>query len=234
LYVVDRRPGPLRLLEIGASAGLNLRADRFRVELADGAGVGPTDSPVVLPDPWLGHLPPTAVPLQVVERRGCDTEPLDPTTAEGRLRLTSYVWPDQRARLERLRGALEIASHVPATVVRQSARDFLADLALAPGTTTVVWHSIMWQYLDDRVRSDVEARLEELGDSADADARLAHLALEPRRRTPSSAQEILVVLRMWPGGEERVLGSAMPHGIPTTWEGWGSGVPGRRERSHGT
>jgi hypothetical protein len=103
-------------------------------------------------------------------------------------------------------------------VLRQSARDFVGDLQLAPGTTTVVWHSIMWQYLDDQERSAVEARLEALGDTADADTRLAHLALEPRRRTPSSDQEILVVLRMWPGGEERILGSAAPHGIPTTWD----------------
>ena len=218
VHVVRRWPGPLRLFEIGASAGLNLRADRFRVELADGSGVGPPDSPVVLADPWLGNRPPDVQALQVVERRGCDTEPIDPTTEDGRLRLTSYVWPDQQARLERLRGALTIASQVPATVVRQPARDFVADLQLAPGTTTVLWHSIMWQYLDGQERSEVEARLEELGDTADADARLVHLAMEPRRRTPTSEREVLVVLRMWPGGEERVLGSASAHGIPTTWE----------------
>jgi hypothetical protein len=217
LHVVDRWAGPVRLFEIGASAGLNLRADSFRVELTDGTGFGPVDSSVVLRDPWLGHRPPD-VPLRVVERRGCDTEPVDPTTEEGRLRLTSYVWPDQQERLERLRGALEIASKVPAPVLRQSARDFVGDLHLAPGATTVVWHSIMWQYLDDQERSDVESRLEQLGDTADADARLAHLALEPRRRRPSSDHEILVVLRMWPGGEERILGSASAHGIPATWE----------------
>jgi hypothetical protein len=218
LRVVNRWPGPLRLFEIGASSGLNLRADHFRVELSDGTGVGPIDSPVVLPDPWLGNRPPGSGPLHVVERRGCDTDPVDPTTEEGRLRLTSFVWPDQLARLERLRGALELAPRVPATVVQRPAGDFVADLELAHGTTTVLWHSIMWQYLDDEERSAVERRLEELGDSADADARLAHLALEPRRRTPSSEHEILVVLRAWPGGQERVLGSAQAHGIPTTWE----------------
>jgi hypothetical protein len=217
LQIVDRWPGPLRLFEIGASAGLNLRPDCFRVELADGTGVGPTDSPVVLADPWLGRRPPTAA-LHVVERRGCDTAPIDPTTQDGALRLTSFVWPDQRGRLERLRGALEIAARVPATVVRQAARDFVSDLQLAPGATTVLWHSIMWQYLDDRERSDVEARLDELGSTADEDARLAHLAMEPRRRTPSSDHEVLVVLRTWPGGPERVLGSASAHGIPTTWD----------------
>jgi hypothetical protein len=218
LHVVDRWPGPLRLFEIGASAGLNLRADRFRVELADGSGIGPYDSPVVLADPWLGHRPPGAGLLHIVERRGCDTDPVDPTTQEGRLRLTSFVWPDQPARLERLRGALQIAAQVPAPVVRRAAGDFVADLRLAPGSTTVLWHSIMWQYLDDQERSDIVTRLGSLGETADADARLAHLSLEPRRRTPASDHEVLVVLRTWPGGEERVLGAALAHGIPTTWD----------------
>jgi hypothetical protein len=91
-------------------------------------------------------------------------------------------------------------------------------LELAAGTTTVVWHSITWQFLDDRERSDVEARLDSLGGTANPQARLAHLSMEQRRRTPSSGHEVLVVLRMWPGGEERVLGSASAHGIPTTWD----------------
>jgi hypothetical protein len=42
--------------------------------------------------------------------------------------------------------------------------------------------------------------------------------LEPRRRTPSSDQEVLVALRMWPDGEERILGSASAHGIPVNWD----------------
>jgi hypothetical protein len=218
LHVLDRWPGSLRLFEIGASAGLNLRADHFRVELADGNGIGPRGSPVVLRDPWLGRRPPGVGPLPVVERRGCDPDPVDPTTTDGRLRLTSYVWPDQQARLERLRGALQVAAQVPAPVVPQSARGFVADLRLEPGSTTVLWHSIMWQYLDQQERSDVEARLEDLGESASSDARLAHLSLEPRRRTPSSDREWLVVLRRWPDGEERVLGTAAPHGVPTTWD----------------
>jgi hypothetical protein len=215
LHVTARWPGPLRLCEIGASAGLNLRADQFRLEPD---GVGPAGSPVVLVDAWQGRRPPVDRPLQVVERRGCDVAPVDPCTTDGRLRLTSYVWPDQHARLERLRGALDLAARVPATVVRASARDFLRDLQLAPGTTTVVWHSITWQYLDLAERADVEARLRDLGEQAGPDARLAHLAMEPRRRTPGSDREVLVVLRIWPGGEERVLGTASAHGVPTTWE----------------
>jgi hypothetical protein len=209
---------PLRLVEIGTSAGLNLRADRFRIELADGRAVGPAESPVVLTDAWHGGLPPLDRALVVVERTGCDLAPVDPTTTEGRLLLTSYVWPDQLARLERLRGALELAREVPATVVASGAADFLDGIELREGTTTVVWHSVMWQYLDAAERARVAARLDELGAHASDRAGFAHLALEPRRQTPGAAHEFLVVLRTWPGAEERVLGRAEPHGLPTTWE----------------
>jgi hypothetical protein len=211
------RPGPLRLFEIGASAGLNLRADQFRVEAADGSAIGPADSPVRLTGAWAGRLPPTDVRLDVVERAGCDVAPIDPTTGEGRLRVMSYVWPDQAERLARLRGAIEIAARVPATVRRESALDLVRRLDLAPGTT-VLWHSVMWQYLDRAERAAVTARLDELGSAADAGSRLAHLSLEPRRRTPAAEHEFLVMLRTWPGGEERLLGRAAPHGVPTTWE----------------
>ncbi len=218
LHVVADNDRPLRLVEIGASAGLNLRADRFRVELADGRSVGPASSPVVLRDPWRGPLPPLRPRLDVVEWLGCDVAPLDITTTEGRLRLTSYVWPDQPERLERLRGALQLAAEVPATVEQVGAADFLDRLTLQDGTTTVVWHSVMWQYLDPADQDRAEERLAELGSQASDRAGFARLLLEPRRRTPGADHEFLVVLQSWPGGEERLLGSAHPHGLPTTWE----------------
>ena len=218
LHLTADHDRPLRLVEIGASAGLNLRADRFRVELADGRSVGPAESPVVLTDAWRGPLPPLDRALVVVERTGCDLAPIDPTTTEGRLLLTSYVWPDQQSRLERLRGAFELAREVPATVVAAGAADFLDRVELREGTTTVVWHSVMWQYLDPAERTRADARLAELGSQASDRAGFAHLALEPRRRTPEAAHEVLVVLTTWPGGVEQVLGRAEPHGLPTTWE----------------
>ena len=218
LHLASAQPGPLRLVEIGASAGLNLRCDRFRVELPDGRGVGPTSSPVVLRDVWRGPVPPLDVVLDVVERVGCDTAPVDPTTTEGRLLLTSYVWADQTARLERLRGAFEVAGQVPADLERAGAADYLDRLELRDGTTTVLWHSVMWQYLDATERERAAARIDELGASASAAARFAHLALEPRRRAPGAEHEFLVTVRSWPGGEERVLGVSRGHGVPTTWE----------------
>src|SRR5947208_1364179 len=79
---------------VGASAGLNLRWDRFRYE-ARGLTWGPADSPVRLCS-YNSDVPlPFDVDARVVDRAGCDAAPVDPTTEDGRLTLLSYVWPDQ-------------------------------------------------------------------------------------------------------------------------------------------
>jgi hypothetical protein len=209
---------PVRLLEIGASGGLNLLADRFRYVDERGGVTGP-ESPVVLDPAWHGPTPEPWPDLAVLERAGCDVRPVDTLSTEGRLTLTAYVWPDQVARHERLRGALALARQTPPDVRRQGAGDFLDAVELRAGTTTVLWHSVMWQYLPADEQQRATARIRALGDLATEDAGFAHLALEPVRRAPGKRHEFLVVLTSWPGGVRRVLGKSAPHGLPTTWEG---------------
>jgi hypothetical protein len=221
LHVAAETGLPVRLWEIGASGGLNLRADRFRVESVDGSvGWGPPDSPVRL-RAWQGVLPPCDAALRVVERVGCDLAPVDPLTDDGRLTLASYVWPDDTARVERLHGALEVARAVPATVEASGATDLLGRAALQDGTVLVVWHSVMWQYLEEGERAAVTHRLEALGAGATPGRPLAHLSFEPRRHREGEPWVFTVALRLWPGGERRVLGEAAPHGVPVTWSGRG-------------
>jgi len=206
-------------VEIGASAGLNLRADAFFVESqASGQASGPSISPVRLTGAWSGTPPPPGK-LEIVERLGCDLAPVDPLTTEGRLTLTSYVWADMVTRLERLRGALELAARIPARVLATGAADLLDGLELTDGTTLVVWHSVMWQYVGDPERERVLARLEALGAAATPRARLAHLSLEPRPNASRGTRDMLVTLRTWPDRTERILGTAPAHGLPVAWGG---------------
>jgi hypothetical protein len=207
---------PIWLHEIGASAGLNLRADHYRY-VTGTADWGPPDSPVVLDDAWRGSSPPTDAKLNIIDREGSDLAPIDPGRRDGRLRLLSYVWPDQTTRLARLRGALEISERVPVTVRREDALSTVRRLALAPACVTVLWHSVMWQYLPRAERHAIDARLDALGSAATKRSVLARLTLEPQRRTPDAEHEFLVGLQCWPG-ERRILGVAAPHGVPTTWE----------------
>ena len=215
LQLVEAVPLPVRLFELGASAGLNLRADHFRY-VADGLSYGPTDSPVVFESAWSGRVP--SVELRIAERVGCDIAPVNPLTEEGARTLTSYVWPDMASRLARLKGAVAIAREVPADVRREDSVSFVRGLELSRGHVTVVWHSIMWQYLSREDRTLVEERLNDLGEQATADTPLARLRLEPLARSAGGAYEFLVELQTWPGGVRRILGRAEPHGQGLVWE----------------
>jgi len=216
-HVAAEHAMPLRLCEIGASGGLNLLADRFCYVDEHGTMHGDEDSPVRLHGAWRGRPPPGAT-VEVVERVGSDLAPVDVSTPTGRLTLLSYVWPDQTVRLRRLRDAFRVAAETPVQVRRQSARGFVADLRLTDGAATVLWQSVMWQYMSPADQQAVAGRLEELGRQATRRRPFAHLAFEPPRRSPGSGHEFVVVLRIWPGGHRRILATAAPHGLPTVWE----------------
>jgi len=201
---------PLRLVEVGASAGLNLRADQFYVP-GDSGSYGDPQSPVVLSHGWQGGVPP-AGHLEVVERTGGDLAPIDPATEHGQLTLTAYVWPDQADRIARLRGALAVAQRVPADLRSESATTTVERTRLATGTWTVLWHSIFRQYLNPDQRVELADGVGRLAAGATSQARFAYLYLEQSR-----AGGCPVTLTTWPGGHREVLGTASPHGIPVSW-----------------
>ena len=209
-HIAAEYPLPVRLVEVGTSAGLNLRADHFRIAGEAGRHGDPA-SPVLLAGGWQGAPVPES-PVEVVGRGGGDLEPIDPSTPEGSLTLTAYVWPDQASRLERLRGAIGLAAAIPADVRRESATATLARIVLADGTWTVLWHSIFRQYLDPAQRAELAAGVAALGAAATASGRFAYLYLEQSRSGGCP-----VTLTTWPGGYKRVIGHAPPHGLPVTW-----------------
>jgi hypothetical protein len=217
LLILTRRfPLPIRLFEIGASAGLNLRADHYLYRFTGGQW-GPAGSAVVVDDAWRGRRPPD-VSLRIIERHGFDIAPVDAVSDDGRLTLLSYVWPDMPDRLQRLVGAIGIARRVPAGLDRMSAADAVHGLRVVHGTLTVLWHSVTWQYLTAGERAQVNARMAALGATADATKPLVWLSLEQRRRTPGAAHEFQLRARCWPDGTDEVLGVSAPHGPPVIWE----------------
>jgi hypothetical protein len=219
LRVAERWRLPVRLFEIGASGGLNLRADRFRYTDETGGGWGDASSPVLLEGAWRGASTPSDGQLTVVERGGCDVQPVDVTTEDGRLTLTSYVWPDMTARHARLAGAIALAREEPVRVERADAASYVERLAPEAGRLTVLWHSVMWQYVPREQQERVTARVAAWGEEATDDAPVVHLFAEPTRRTPEDRHHFWVVAQEWPGdGERRFLGQMAPHGLPVTWE----------------
>lgn len=217
-WISDRFGLPVRLWEIGASAGLNLLAPEFGYRVG-GVLVGDPESPLVFDEPWIG-LPiddlSSAPSPTVVERRGCDLQPIEATSEEGQLSLRSYIWGDELARLERLDGALAVAARNPPPVERAEAVPWLADvLAERPaGAVNVVWQSVMEQYLSPFARRRLYEQVEVLGRSCDARAPLVWVRMEPALEPVVS---FLVTCRTWPGGEEIILARAGDHGPPVTF-----------------
>jgi hypothetical protein len=202
---------PLRLLEVGASAGLNLRWDRFGYS-ADGFSWGPEDSPLQLRFELEGEGQPPSLPetVEIAERRGCDAAPVDASTLEGRLTLLSYIWPDQPERIARMEAALEVAAEVPVSLERDTAAAWAKRLLAeqTPDQATVVYHSIVSQYLGEEERASLYGHVEAAGDRASSAAPLAWLRMEPRDDRAD------VHLTTWPGGEERLLARVGYHGSP--------------------
>jgi hypothetical protein len=205
---------PLRLLELGSSGGLNLRWDSFRYE-SGAFAFGDPDSPVRFADYHEGAELPAAPPtVEVVERAGCDRRPVDVTGAEGRDTLLAYTWADQLERFRDLEGALEVAQRVPATVERSPALPWL-ERRLAeptPGACTVVFHSIVMQYVDPDERAAIDALVEQAGARATADAPLARLSFEP------GDEYAHLRLSIWPHGGTTLLAECGYHGLPVRWQ----------------
>ena len=209
LELAARHGLPLRLFEVGSSAGLNLRLDRFHYA-GGGVAFGPPDSPVDLSGLWLEAPPHVPARLEVAERLGCDLQPIDVATADGRLQLESSLWADQVARLARLRGAFELAARIPATVERVSVDEWLPRVLSATrhGTTSVVFHSIVYEYFPEPVRLAFHRALEDAGARAAKAAPFAWLRFESTPATRGYA----ATLTEWPGGVERVVATAGAHG----------------------
>lgn len=210
---------PLRLFEVGASAGLNLLWDRYRYESSYGDW-GDERSPVRFEDAFAGGVPPLGVEVKVANRMGCDEHPLDPRSENDRLTLMSYVWPDQTQRFERLRAALEIARIARAKVDKAGALEWLTKhlTSLERGVATVVYHTIVLQYFSTRDRRLFRELMGEAGSRATDAAPFAWLRFEPSSITTGGGQ-FVVRLTTWPGRVGRAIATAPPHGFPVSWLG---------------
>ncbi len=206
---------PLVVSELGASAGLNLNWDHFGLTLGD-RSFGNPDSPVQLTPDWTGPLPPQIAP-QVIDKAGCDINPLDP--AADALRLRAYIWPDQTDRLHRTEAAIAIALQQNAPLTRAGAEDWLQTRLASPfnGAVHVVYHTVAWQYFPPAVQQSCEATLHHAGAQATPSAPLVHLGME----ADGKGQGAGLNAQIWPGGEKYDLGRADFHGRWVNWRGFG-------------
>ena len=217
LTVAQETGLPLRCLELGASAGLNQSWDAYAYRLGREIVRGPSQSEVILQTEWRGPPPPDPAWPVVVERRACDQAPIDLADPHQALRLQSFVWADQTRRLPCVRAAIALAVARGVRVERADAVDWSeANVAPRAGVATVLYHSILRQYLDDDGRRRLDAVIARAGEAARADRPFAWLRMEG---LPDQGYDVRLTL--WPGGRKQVLAQTHPHG---EWVAWRAGA----------
>ena len=209
---------PLRTFEIGASAGLNMNWDLYRYDLGEQGQFGDAASPVQIRGDWSGPLPPFAElngPLKAIEKRGCDISPINALDPDQALRLLAYCWADQAHRVDALSAALKLAKTHPPKVDMADAGQWVEEtLHPVAGSVSVLYHSIMWQYMPEATQARIRSHMERVGGQATVKVPLAWLRLEP----PSDVKQMpQVTLQTWPNGAERKLADAHPHGAMVAW-----------------
>ena len=225
LGVLDDERGPLALIDVGTSAGLNLLLNRYSYHYQPGGTVG-GPSPVHLECSTRGPVPvPQRLP-SIAGAIGIDRSPIDVADEQAVRWLEACVWPDQRERFERLVAAVEMARTEPPDVRRGDAVDDLAVVVreAANAGHPVVMNSWVLNYLTGERRARYVATLDALGAEIDLSWLIAESpALTPELPVPSTSEsEHLTVLSIvtWRDGMRAVqrLGVTHPHGFWLHWD----------------
>ena len=208
-YLQAQLSKPLALVELGASAGLLLLFDRYRINLG-GHFLGPEDSPVDVPiaaDHQMLALLPPAMPY-AVDRIGVDLAPVDLGDPFQVRWLEAFVWPEAHEDRDRLRAAVALARTDPPPVVQGDAVTSLPAIldAISEAYAPVVFHSTLLTYLDAFQRQAIAECLETVGSRRELgwlplEAPGFLIAMEPAFTVPSDVaaqnSQFVLAARWW-------------------------------------
>lgn len=220
LWTAARSPQPFHMLELGASAGLNLNWEKFAYAHPPW-GRASSGGPAI-PTVVTGNVP-NWRDIAIAARAACDQNPLDPADPDARLRLRSYIWADQSARMDRLNAALDLARATAVAPEKADAAEWVKRKLAGelPLGTSVVYHSIFFQYPPRDVRNAIRYNIEEAGARTTSDRRLAWVRFEPESVIGGQREHIRYVLNvvLWDAGRrsEETLAEVDPHGRFMTW-----------------
>jgi hypothetical protein len=161
LWYPDR---PLRLVELGASAGMLLLAESITVRFTTGAWappgtLGAIDYPMEIPPEFL------STPLAIESSIGIDLRPLDMRDPEHVELLHSYAWPGPSARKARLDLGIRVAHERPPLLVEGDVMQLAPDIirgSLDRAAVTVVFDSAFSHYLSTSSRVKLGRMLDAL------------------------------------------------------------------------
>ena len=218
--IIARRSGgkPLALVEVGASAGLNLLWDRYSFDYSGGRRWGSPVSPVRIETELRGAHEP-ALPeeaVAVAERTGIDLNPIDVRDHDAVEWLRALVWPEERQQRQRLDAAVALARTTPPTLLRGDALDLLPGvLGSAPqGTALCLYHTHTLNQFSPEARRQFARLLADAGAERD----LYWLSIEYRPTATGDASPTLTLVAFENGEHaEQILASCDHHGRWLEW-----------------
>lgn len=202
--IVGETKLPVRLLQVGAQAGLLLQWDRHlrRRELREDVGS------------------PAGLDTDVRERHGCDVRPIDLSSASQVLDLRSAVWPDLVDDLILLDDAIATVRRAPVLVDRAEPAPWLRQHAgPRSSVTTVVFRSLPPSSTPPGCMAAIDETVRHAARSATAVAPLAYLRFELVERCAAGdgPPGVTASLSIWPGGRSRVIATADLTGRRVRW-----------------
>jgi hypothetical protein len=209
MHEIGRRvPGAVMFLEIGPSAGIQLRFDRWAVDTA-GRRFGPPDAPLTLRTEWRSDRPPPDLDCipPVRDRLGVDLHPVNAADPEQRLWLQALVWPEHRDRFAELATALDAVAADPPVILPGDAIEVLPRLdaeRLPDDIPLVVFHAMVRVHVPADRRAAFDSAIAALGRRR----RLLHVSFELSPRDRGAPLLALCDSR----GEDRDLARAEGHG----------------------
>ena len=179
LWAVRRHTDrPVHLVEVGASAGLLLAADRYRYRIGR-REFGHPESTVVIDSAWHTEqpLPDLDDTAPIASRIGIDLNPVDVTDPHQRRWLTALVWPEERTAAALLAAAITETAEQPPRIVAGDAAEHCPRIGhdLPRGEPRIVFHSAVRMHVPTEQRPEFDAAIDAMSEGGP----LFHAWVEP-------------------------------------------------------
>jgi hypothetical protein len=190
-YVERLTGGPLTLLEICCSSGLNLLFDEWHYDYGPSGSIGNEESPVQLSCKIVDGRPPVNAIPRVIERVGIDLVTVDTTDPLERLWMESVLCPEWTEERKRLKAALSVRVARELRTIKGNALDVLPSLLNElPGSLCILQTYCMGHW-----SSTEKAELENLLTRASRQREIHRVGIEmPEQELPLSARTRLAKL----------------------------------------
>ncbi|MGZ4796727.1 MAG: DUF2332 domain-containing protein [Acidimicrobiia bacterium] len=219
---------PIALVDVGCSAGLNLRCDRYRLDYGPHGATGPADAGVEIDCLVTGGVPPIAPRLPEIRARvGIDRDPVDLADDANVQWLLACIWPDT-GRLPRALRALAELRRDPPSVVAGDAVDRVGEVLLGLPAHLVPVVTTTWAlaYLSKERRPEFHDALTEVSRtrpvawvSAEGEGVVAAFAdVQPPSDSDGAVASLLGLVTYRAGrSDAELLGFVHPHGRWIDW-----------------